>query len=249
MTIQPRFFCFAATLGLALAATASGDQASSARLHEELRLIESGQFAGTAAQNIAFTLDAPAQRVTTLGLLVNSASAKRAKRGLLVLGVTPGSSAQLSSVTLPSIHLRVGREELLAAGGATVDVAPHDESTPPRSDTCGHVNVFDVAPRSNDLHAVKLLSIDGRLPGATGTVSFRLSPGLHTLKLAEQIEPRYLAFNSRQRGDSVKEMSLDVAPGVTYFLAAQLHEDKRADWHDGAYWDPVLWKQTEESCR
>jgi hypothetical protein len=287
------------------------------RMREEMqlvmmRMIEGGAFAGTAPDAIAFTLDEPAQRVTNLGLLVDSASAERAQDGLHVLAVSPKSTAQrmgvragdvitavngvslvargaddrgralaatelrdrvdaiedggnlafavvrngksmqvdgtVASITLPPIHLAIGRDELLAAQGSSSRRSRRD--APPAEAGCGRLNVFDVAPHQQKLYGVKLLSVDGELPGPTGTVSFRVPAGEHTLEIAEQIDPEQLSFNSRQRyGNTTKTLTIHVAADTTYYLAAKLNVDQRTRWAGGAYWDPVVWKDVAESCR
>lgn len=300
----------------ALAQAPAGEQ----RLSEEVqlalvRLIESGAFAGQSSEQIAFTLDEPARRVTNLGLLVDSASADRARDGLRVLGVTPRSSAQrmgvkagdrilaingsslvglgadaagraqaattmrslvdglpdgtrlefsvqredkqlalsgeLSSITLPPIHLKVGRDELLAATGnasGTRKAEPADALA-----GCGHINVFDSAPRQRKLYGVKLLSIDGDAAGPTGVHQFRVPAGTHTLKIAEQIDDSaFRRFGQRGRGinnDGAKTLTVTVQPNTTYHLAAQLNEEQRNNPAGGEYWDPVVWKETAADCR
>ena len=279
-----------------------------------LRLIESGEFGATAPQDIAFTLDAPAQRTSNLGIVVDSASAARAADGLHVIAVSPGSAAQrmgvragdvitavngealqglggdsvghalaaqrlrervdaladgaplrlavrregrgvelagvASSVTLPPIHLSVGRDELLASldGGGRSRREPAAGAT---AAGCGFVNVFDVAPRAQKVHAVRLLSIDGRVAGPEGRTNFRVDAGHHELEVAEDIERPYLSIGSRQRavGRSVKTLSIDIRPDTVYYVGAQLHPEHRTEWKDGAYWDPVVWKETPGECR
>ena len=66
------------------------------RLREELSvvmmdLIQSGAFGATSPQQIASDVDAPAQKVSNLGLLVDSKT--NAGDGLHVLAVTPGGNA------------------------------------------------------------------------------------------------------------------------------------------------------------
>ncbi|MDC8014307.1 PDZ domain-containing protein [Tahibacter soli] len=292
------------------------------RVREEVqlvlvRMIESGAFAGTASDEIAFTLDEPAQRVTNLGLLVDSASAERAKDGLRVLGVTPRSTAQrmgvragdvvtavngvplanlgadanghalaartlrssvdalpdgtklefalvrdgkplavsapLASVTLPPIHLKVGRDELVAdtgSGALRPARAPRDENAGSTADGCGYLNVFDVAPRQDKLYGMRLLSVDGRLPGPTGAHQYKVPAGTHELNIAELIDPKQLSFNSRQRERHAnKTLTVTVAPNTTYYLAAKLNPDARSGWTDGSYWEPVVWRETPQDCR
>ncbi len=278
--------------------------------HVLLRLIESGEFAGTQPEDITFRLDAPAQRMSNLGLLVDSTSAEHARDGLAVLAVSPGSSAEhlgvrsgdvlvavqeveltnrgadeagramaarllretvdalpddmplrlavrrdgrplvlagpLHRVTLPPIHLVVGRDALIAS------TAPGDgrvASVPPASGGCGRVSTFDVAPRARQLHAVKLLAIDGHAAGPAGTQNSVLDAGMHTLELAEQIESRYLSFNARQRPSGGKMLQIEIKPDTTYFLGARLDPARRMEWKDGAYWEPVVWKEAAEPCR
>jgi hypothetical protein len=279
-----------------------------------LRLIESGEFGKTPPQDIAFTLDAPAQRTGNLGVVVDSANAARAADGLHVIAVSPGSTAQrmglragdvitavngeslaglgadgaghalaaqrlrdrvdaladgsalgfavkragsalelagtASSVTLPPIHLRVGRDELLAAAG-DAGAGRGMRHEPAGATGCGFVNVFDVAPRAQNIHGVRLLSIDGHAAGPEGRINFRIEAGHHELEIAENIERPYLSIGSRQRnasGRGVKTLGVDIAPNTTYYLGAQLHVDQRSEYKDGAYWDPVVWKQAESPC-
>jgi hypothetical protein len=290
------------------------------RVREEVqlvlvRMIESGAFAGTASDQIAFTLDEPAQRVTNLGLLVDSASAERAKDGLRVLGVTPRSTAQrmgvrtgdvvtavngtplaglgadanghalaartlrervdavpdgtkltfalvrdgksltlegpLASVTLPPIHLKVGRDELVAdaGNGALRSRSPRDDDGAAASG-CGFFNVVDVAPRQQQLYGVRLLSVDGKLPGPSGASRYRIAAGTHELNIAELIDPKQLSFNSRQRERHAnKTLTVTVAPNTTYYLAAKFDPAARSGWSDGTYWEPVVWREVAEDCR
>jgi hypothetical protein len=119
---------------------------------------------------------------------------------------------------------------------------------------CGRISDFDVAPRQDHLHAAKIISIDGVAPGPTGSRSYRVDAGRHVVKVAEQIENRYLSFNDRARNsglatDRYKTLDVDVAPDTTTLIAARLNEDKRDESRNGAYWDPIAWKQSTESCR
>lgn len=274
------------------------------RLREELRalmieLVESGAFGDRSPREIALAVDSPAQRVSNLGLLVDSA--RDGGDGLHVLAVTPGGGAQrmglrggdvllavngtrlaggsggattlretvdrlpnggavafelqrdgrtqtlsgnLSSVELPAMQLTIG-------GGAAKPAAGIDPRAAP-AQGCGRISDFDVAPRQQQLHAAKIISIDGALPGPGGSKSYRVPTGRHVLKVAEQIEPRYLSFNDRLRNSGVgsryKTLEVEVEPSTTLLVAARLHDDKRNEWRDGAYWDPVAWKASQESC-
>jgi len=291
----------------ALRGEAGASVGAEQRLRAELRavmteLVESGAFGAAPPHEIRLDIDAPAQRVSNLGLLVDSARDDR--DGVHVLAITPGGAAEKmglrsgdvlvavngaalantdgaaaalrrsvdqlpdgaqlafdvqrdgrrqtlagtpSSVYLPAMHLTVG-------DGAQVAAAGGGGSMPASAGGCGRVSDFDVAPRGDHLHAAKIISIDGVSPGPTGTRAYRVSAGRHAIKVTEQIEGRYLSFNDRARNSAIgndryKTLDVDVPPDTTVLIAARLNEDKRNEWKDGAYWDPVAWKQTTESCR
>jgi hypothetical protein len=280
-----------------------------------LDLIQNGSFGNTAPRQIAFDVDTPAQRVSNLGVLVDSASAAAARDGLHVLAVTPGSAGErmglragdtlvavngepldgrgedasgraqaaavlrqaveaqgegdaialdvrrdgraqslsgtLASVYLPAMHLSVGNGVAVAAAGSNdVDPASAAPVAGDSSSSCGRISVFDVAPRQQHLHAATLLSIDGKLPGPSTAHVYTLDPGVHTLKVGERIESRYLSFNDRLRNvaPNYKLLDVEVQPGVKYYLAARLNESARNEWRDGAYWTPVIWRQQPEPC-
>lgn len=288
------------------------------RLREELNvvmmdLIQSGAFGSTSPQQIAIDIDSPPQKVSNLGLLVDSKGG--AGDGLHVLAVTPGGNAermglragdvllalngaQLSSTDgaaalrntvdtlpdggrldfnvrrdgrtttvggaatsmyLPAMHLSVGSGTALAsnagdAGGAKAAAGSSYGSGPAdTSQGCGRISDFDVAPRGQGLHKATIIAIDNHTPGPHGSQSYQVSTGTHTLKVAEHIESRYFSFNDRQRnaqvGGGYKTITVDVAPDTVYLVAARLNEDQRDNPANGAYWDPVVWKQSPETCR
>ena len=287
------------------------------RLREELRvllldMIESGAFGETPSDQIALSIDAPAERAGGLGVLVDSSSGSHATDGLHVLGTTPGSTAsrmglrsgdvlvavngvalsglgsdvaggaqaahvlreqvqgledgaaldfrvlrgdrtisvsgKVASAWIPAMHLTVGGGLALASasaqggGGAAVSSAG-----------CGRISIFDVAPRQQDLHGAVLISIDGERSPFNGQETFQVSAGEHVLTLGERIDSRYLSFNDRLRNSGAdrnyKTLTVNVQPDTTYLVAARLNEDKRNEWRDGAYWDPVVWSESPERCR
>jgi hypothetical protein len=137
---------------------------------------------------------------------------------------------------------------LLAPGigaGATLAHSSADAAA-----ECGRISIFDNAPRQQDLHAATIISIDGRAPGTAGQDVYRVAAGPHVLEVSERIDDRYLGFSDRLRGagKTYKELHVDVAPDTTYSLAAHLNEAQRSNWKDGAYWEPVIWNETPESC-
>lgn len=292
------------------------------RLREEMRvvvmdLIQSGAFGTTSPQQIALNVEAPPQKVSNLGLLVDSAGG--ASGGLTVLAVTPGGSAermglragdvlvslnntslstadgaatlrrtvdalpengQLSfdvrrdgraqtmtgasaSMYLPAMHLSIGDGAALAANtspalaaNTSTPVQAPQEAAYPATDSpqgCGRISDFDVAPRQKDLHAATIISIDGTAPGPFGARAFQVAAGTHVVKIGERIKSKYISFDDRMRNSAsaavYKNLTIDVAPNTTYFIAARLNENERNNPNHGAYWDPVMWKSVDENCR
>lgn len=285
------------------------------RLREELSvvmmdLIQSGAFGATSPQQIALDVEAPAQKVSNLGLLVDSKAG--AGDGLHVLAVTPGGNAEriglragdvlvalngnslaandgaatlrktvdtlpdggkldfnlrrggktealsgsAASMYLPAMHLSVGTGTALASNagaGGSMSAAQGSSSGAVPGEGCGRINDFDVAPRGKQLHKATIILIDGKTPGPHGSQAFRVDTGTHVLKVGEQIESKYLAFNDRARnaqvGGGYKTITVNVAPDTTYLVAARLNDDQRDNPTNGAYWDPVVWKEVPETCR
>lgn len=165
-------------------------------------------------------------------------------------GATQTLSGPLRSIELPPMRLTVGAGTQLAAA------APSERGIGGGGDAmsgCGRISDFDSAPRHQQLHAAKIISIDGSTPGPDGAKSYRVAAGTHTVKVAEDIESRYLSFSDRARASGpatrrYKTLSVDVAPGTTTLIAARLITEQRNNPSDGAYWEPVAWKQVDEAC-
>lgn len=157
-------------------------------------------------------------------------------------------SGAMDSAWIPALHLTVG-------SGVAVAAAGQDSSyrNAPTGSGCGRLSIFDVAPRQQSLHGASLISIDGERSPFAGQEVFQLSEGRHVLTVGEKIESRYLAFNNVFRNSNIKDpyktLEIDVAPNTTYFLAAKLIQEKRNEWRDGAYWEPVIWSESTEDCK
>lgn len=157
-------------------------------------------------------------------------------------------SGSLETAWIPALHLTVGDGVAVAAAGQAGSTA----SSTSTGSGCGRLSIFDVAPRQQNLHAAALISIDGERSPFGGQEVFRLSEGRHVLMVGEKIKSKYLAFSEVFRNSNIKNpyktLEIDVAPNTTYFLAAKLIQDKRNEWRDGAYWEPVIWSESTESC-
>lgn len=164
-------------------------------------------------------------------------------------GHSQSVSGELASIYVPAIRLHVGdAAQLASSGSGTAAMAAEAVGG------CGRISEFDVAPRQQQLHAAKIIAIDGQAPGPTGTQSFRLSVGPHVVTVANLIDHKYLPFNDIERNSGLtashyKKLTVDVRPDTMTLVAARLNADKRNDWLHDAYWDPVAWKQIAERCR
>jgi hypothetical protein len=116
----------------AVHATAGAGLPVEQRLREELSvvvmdLIQSGAFGSTSPQQIALDIDAPPQKVSNLGLLVDSKGG--AADGLHVLAVTPGGNAERMGLRAGDVLIALNGTPLASNDGAatlrnTVDTLP-----------------------------------------------------------------------------------------------------------------------------
>ena len=192
-----------------------------------------------------------AQAATTMRTLVDSLpdgaplefSLQRDDKPLAVRG-------ELSSIVLPPIHLKVGRDELMAST-AVAGSTRREPQNSGGAGGCARFNDFDVAPRQQGLYGVKLLAIDGNSTGPAGVHQFRVGVGTHELKLVELIPAKvYRRLNPTRLGDGpeVKTLTVTVKADTTYYLAARFNEDKRNSRVGGEYWEPVVWRETPDKC-
>ena len=275
-------------------------------LHQVLvRLATSGTL-GAHPEQIALTIDEPAQRAINLGLLVDATSANNARNGLRVLGATPGSTAEhlgvhpgdvvvavngqslrdlgaddngralaagtlkssvdalpdgaplrldvmrggdrlalnapLQSVTLPALRLALGN-----AGSAATEAASAQSNA---AGGCGRINMMDLAPRQQSLYGATILMVDGVTPGPQNARTHRLDAGVHQLLVAERIPTNVMGLGeiASLRNSKPKSLTVTIAPNTTIMVAARFNRDRATRINDGGYWDPVVWKETPESC-
>lgn len=186
---------------------------------------------------------AVAARTLREALLANSTA--------LELSIERGAQVQVLRGTVDVVDVPAYRLEL---GAAIASAALAQAGGGDGVSSCGRLSVFDSMPRSQQLYPAVLIAIDGQTPGPSSSEVFRLEPGRHVLRVAEAIDPKQ--FDSLQRlardrsqRDRYKELTVDVQPGITYRLASRFDIDQRNSIRDGAYWEPVIWKELPETCR
>lgn len=161
-------------------------------------------------------------------------------------------AGEIKAQFLPAVRLELGEGALVASTGAVA--AAGTLATPVAAayhgGPCGRISVFHAAPRSRQLYAAKIISLDGEIPGPNTQDTYRVAPGHHLLEVAEQINDTDLPqVYSRARRHKYKTLAIDVRAGTTYLVASQLNLDHQRDVPRGGYWDPVVWKEIAEACR
>ena len=149
-----------------------------------------------------------------------------------------------------------GRLEVHSLPAARLQLTPVQENTSSVADadsTCARVSVFPAAPTARDLFPVTVLSIDDR-SGTSNQESFRVTPGRQVISVVENIDNnRFSPLANHQRSvggrERYKSLEIDARAGVTYFIAARFHRQLAGRVAEGAYWEPVVWKERAERCR
>jgi hypothetical protein len=118
------------------------------------------------------------------------------------------------------------------------------------SGVCGRITEFDIAPRRENLHGLRIIKIDGKYVAndirSPPRLSHRLTPGTHTLVLAEEIDPHWLSrYSLSMQRERHKTLLVDVPVDTTVYLAAKLIS---SDSYRKNYWEPVAWKTKAAVC-
>ncbi|MCG6117200.1 MAG: PDZ domain-containing protein [Aquimonas sp.] len=166
-----------------------------------------------------------------------------ASAGYLELGVQRGEemltlTGSADAIEIPAYRLQVEPTDPAAAGQG-----------------CGRIALELRPPLSQDLHPLIVVEVDGRLAGPLDAQVLRVSAGRRQIKVAEAINGhRFTGYQNLQRSrlrfaERYKTLTLDVAPNTTYRLAARLDRERIEPVRDQAYWEPVIWRSVEQSCR
>lgn len=206
---------------------------------------------GTSLRDLGADQRGRALAATTLKTVVDGLPDDATLQLAVVRGGNPVTlSGPLEPVYLPAMHVELGG----AVASADVHPANSGTSSAPAaaasSEGCGRISMFDVAPRGEHLYGVRILLIDGTTPGPLGTPAFRVSAGEHHLLIAENIPTQQLGVGefATFRRQTNKPLTVNVKPGMTAMVAAQLHPGKTTQLNNGGYWDPVVWREVPEAC-
>lgn len=230
----------ATSTGAMLASEAGASVGVEQRVRAELRavmteLIESGAFGSAGATDIHLAIDTPAQQVSNLGVLVDSA--RKDRDGVHVLAITPGGAAQKMGVRSGDVLIAVNGRSLAESDAAATLLRGTVEALPN-----GGALGFDV--RRDD----RLLSLSGTL-SSIQLPAMRLTIGDgEQVASADGLGPtsgcgRISDFDvaPHQQGlHAAKIISIDgVAPGPqgshSFRVAAGRHTVKVAELIDSRY--------------
>lgn len=139
---------------------------------------------------------------------------------------------------MPDIKLVVGAES-----GAGTGVG---EFTQVGSNSCGFVSVFFSPPQTKDLYPSYINKIDDRST-IKSRHSFKLSAATHKVYVHELINDPSLKRKRRGINKS-KLLELTIEPNKTYHIAAKFDRNKKSRRFKEEYWEPVVWKVTDNKC-
>jgi hypothetical protein len=111
---------------------------------------------------------------------------------------------------------------------------------------CGRISVFFTPPVTADLYPAFINTIDGDNVRIKNP-SFKLALNKYQIGIHELIDEPSL----RRGGGSAPEkvLELTIEPNKTYHIAAKFIRDKRYQRFNDGYWEPVVWKVTDQTCQ
>lgn len=114
------------------------------------------------------------------------------------------------------------------------------------ADQCGKVSVFVTPPQARDLYPAYFARIDGDNAPPRKPI-IKLTPGEHVIELYELIDDPWV--RRPRSGVSAKPLTITIEPNTTYYLAAKFNRNKRLSSINEMYWEPVVWKEVEQTCK
>lgn len=112
------------------------------------------------------------------------------------------------------------------------------------SSECGRVSVF-LQPSLTDHYRARIINVNGE-PYKSLSPNLVLPVGEHIIGLVDLIDNRRL--NRGGNIDQVKLLSVVVEANKKYHLGSHFVSSKRYERVNQNYWEPVVWKVTEQSC-
>ena len=214
------FACWAAHAADPQTADAAPPHAEQ-RLRQDMQMLLSQMAAsgalGEHPEDVRLRLQQPAQRVTDLGVLVDSTSAERARNGLHVLGTTPGGTAERLGLRAGDVLVAVNGTSLRNLGAdadgralaattlkSAVDALP--DATPLQLDVERAGNVLAMnAP----VHSVLLPALSVELGAAT------LAAAADNASVAGSGCGRISTFDVAPRGEQQYHAVIQQLDGIT----------------------------------
>lgn len=130
----------------------------------------------------------------------------------------------------------------------TLEEGSHVDRTQTQAsdNACGRISVFFTPPVTADLYPAFINTIDGDNVRVKNP-SFKLASSTYQVGIHELIDDSSL----RRGGGSAAEKILDltIEPNKTYHIAAKFIREKRIKTFNDEYWEPVIWKVTEQTCQ
>lgn len=137
---------------------------------------------------------------------------------------------------IPEYSLTVGDKNAVTPAKST-----------PMQEQCGVVTVKTVPPSIRDIYAAYIMNIDGRGVDTKRT-NFKLSPGKHTIRVHELISGGSLSRH-RSTMQIAKTLEVHIEPNMKYYLGARFVREKRSSRLKEEFWQPVIWKISEQECQ
>lgn len=153
------------------------------------------------------------------------------------------AQGQLKGVYTPHIKIELGTDNN-ETQSSTAQTAASDDSAQQDSDACGQVSTFFRPPKTRDLYSVFVSQINDDNVIRSRT-TFKLAPGKHKIDVHELID--FDRFTRRSNAiQRAKPIIIDVKKDTVYYLAARFIPENRKKERTGEYWEPVIWKTTED---
>ncbi len=264
---MPKMILFATLIATTLAQTPI---ARAMQILETATMLQSGVPAGSRSRyDLGAVVDVRQSSANGIAVLAVTPGAAADRIGLRAGDrMMAINGRRLDATAKPSATL----ESALQEGGGALRVEITRDAKPlllsGRADlvqtngigSCGYVtDRAGVVPRNKGIFDVEITQIEGRSTPLQTTHRHQVGAGKRVLVVRDLISENYL--NSAQLAQiakmkkfafarAYKSIVVDVKPGMSYRIGAQLLRDKldTKSIRDNAYWQPVVWEVVPESC-